>query len=242
MVRQVSPSEMNLFFQCPYKWKLIYHDKVSRIKVRNKKAELGKNIHEIIAKYYSLLPTKLDVTKIEKHALRCFNTYFEPYLVEFDKQAKEIMANFVKFEKSCLGNYIRPVVIEKYLKSPNFKGIIDYFDGKNIIDWKTGAIMQIGPNEMRQGKIYEMLLRHNGYIKEGQKVNIFFVTLKNGRVLKLPLVTKTWLMEQKRRMEHIIKSGRFQKIYSPLCNWDEVQLTCELEGEKLWDEVQLIKI
>jgi len=238
-IRQVSPSEMNLFFQCPYKWKLIYLDKVPKIKVRNEKAELGSNIHDIIAKYYSSLPTKIDAKSIEKHATRCFNTYFEPYLVKFDKQAKEIMKNFVKFETSCLGNYMRPVLIEKYLKSPDFKGKIDYFDGKNLIDWKTGAIMQIGYNEMRQGKIYEVLLRYNGYIKDGQKVNIMFATLKNGRILKLPLVTLSWLMEQKRRMERIIKSGRFQKIRSPLCNWGDVQLRCEMEGEGLWEKLKL---
>jgi len=238
-IRCVSPSEINLFFQCPYKWKLLYLDKVSKIRVRNEKAELGTNIHEIIAKYYSSLPTKIDATRLEKHATRCFSTYFEPYLIKFEKQAKEIINNFVKFEKSCLGNYVRPVLIEKYLKSPEFKGKIDYFDGKNIIDWKTGAIMQIGYNEMRQGKIYETLLRHNGYIKDGQKVNVMFVTLKNDRILKLPLVTLSWLMEQKRRMERIIESGRFSKIHSPLCNWDEVQLRCEFEGEKLWDKIQL---
>ena len=240
-MKPVSPSQLNQFFQCPFKWKIIHMDKVQTIRVKNEKAQLGSNIHEIIAKYYSSLPTKINATKIEKHATRCFNTYFEPYLAKFEKQAKEIMQNFIKFEKSCLGNYLRPIAIEKRLGSPNFKGIIDYFDGKNIIDWKTGAIMQIGPNEMRQGKIYEILLRHNGYIKDGQKVNIFFVTLKNGRVLKLPLVTKSWLMGQKRRMDYIIKSGRFPKIHSPLCNWCEVQLRCEFEGEKLWNKAQLIK-
>lgn len=240
---QISPSQMNQFFQCPFKWKLLHIDRVQVIKVRNEKAELGTNIHKIIAKYYSSLPTKLDATKIEKHALRCFNTYIESYLLKkFEKQAKEIMENFVKFEKSCLGNYLRPVAIERRLESPSFRGIVDYFDGKNIIDWKTGAIMQIGPNEMRQGKIYEILLRRNGYIKDGQKVNMFFVTLKNGRILKLPLVTESWLMEQKRRMDYIIKSGRFPRICSGLCNWCEVQLRCEFEGEKLWDKLQLIRI
>lgn len=228
---------MNQFFQCPFKWKLLHLDHVQAIKVKNEKAELGTNIHEIIAKYYHLISSHPTANKAEKLAWQCFNTYFEPRLESLKKQAVELMENFIHFERSRLNNYIRPLFVEKKLECPGFKGIVDYFDGKHIIDWKTGAMMQIEEDNMRQGKIYEILLKHNGYIKEGQKVQTSFVTLKNGRVLTLPFVTETWLMEQRRKMSFIIKSGRFTKIRSPLCNWCECQIRCEFEGEKLWENV-----
>lgn len=239
---KVSPSSINQFFQCPFKWKLLHLDKVQRIVVKNEKRDLGTNIHEIIASYYKYIGNNPTPEKIEKTARSALATGFEPTLKKFEKQAGEMIENFIEFEKSRLNNYVRPRVIEKNLETGDFKGIIDYFDGKNVIDWKTGALMQIDENQMRQGKIYEILLRENGLIKDGQKVNISFVTLKNGRVLTLPLVTEAWLMEQKKRMDRIIKSGRFSRIRSGLCNWCECQVICEFAGEKLWDKAQLIKV
>lgn len=242
--RKISPSQLNQFYQCPFKWKLLHLDKVQTIKVRNEKADLGKNIHEIIALYYKNIGGNPTSKQIENVVLACFNTHFEPYLSKLKLQAEEMMGNFVKFEKSRLNHYVHPSVVEKEFNSEDFKGIIDYFDGENIIDWKTGAMMQIGNEHMRQGKIYEILLRHNGYIKDGQKIKISFVTLKNGRTLTLPLVTESWIIEQKRRMDFIISTQRFQKIRSGLCNWCECQLVCDFEssGERLWTSARLTAI
>jgi len=240
--KHVSPSQLNQFYQCPFKWKLLHLDKVQTIEVKNEKRDLGKNIHEIIASYYKYIGNNPTSKQMENIMEMCFNTHFEPTLSKFKTQAQEMLKNFVNFEKSRLNNYVHPPIIEKPFKGEDFKGIIDYFDGEHIIDWKTGAMMQIENEHIRQGKIYEILLRQNGYIKEGQKVRISFVTLKNGRILTLPFVTESWVVEQKRRMDFIISKGHFNKIRSPLCAWCEVQLACEFESERLWDKARLIAI
>jgi RecB family exonuclease len=233
--RKISPSQLNEFYRCPYGWKLSHIDHARKQAVKSPKKDLGRNIHEIISNYYSILPQVPTAKTIKENATLCFNRYFERSLNDQIKQAKNLIDNFIKFELSRINNYIRPKLIEASLQTSEFKGIIDYFDGEKIIDWKTGAMMQLNDENLRQGKIYEILLRENGYIPKEQKVQIQFVTLKNGRVLTLPLVTEAWLMQQKRRMDYLVETGRFQKVPSPLCGYCEFQFICEFEGEKLWN-------
>lgn len=237
---------MNQFFQCPFKWKLLHINHVQTVKVRNEKKELGSNIHEIIANYYKGIPKSPTAEQIEKRAWTCFNTYFEPRLSKFEKQAKEMMENFIKFEKSRLPNYIKPCLIEGYLEDEEYKGYLDFLaitpKEALIIDWKTGAMMTITDDNRRQGKIYERLGKNNKHIMEGMKVKILFVTLRNGRQLEVPFTTMPWLDEQRRRMFSLVNAKRFPKIHSALCDWCECQIRCEFEGEKLWDNTRLMNV
>ena len=242
-----SPSSLNSFFTCPYNWKLINVDGVQVVQVENLKGNLGSNIHHIIAEYYKNIGNSgvhipSYAKEIENIATQCFNTLFEPYLNKFKTTAEEMMKNFIKFEQSRLQNYVAPQLIEKTLTNSNFKGIIDCFFTNGtvatIIDWKTGALMDLGDNERRQGKIYEILLRDNGYIKNERIVKIYFVTLRNGRVLELPFTTETWVMEQKKHKDAIINSGNFPKIISPLCDWCNTQLSCEFNNISLWSNLE----
>jgi len=245
---KVSPSQLNQFYQCPLKWKLLHLDRVRITEVKNPKKDLGRNIHEIIASYYKNIGNNPTPKQIEYVANACFNTEFEPYLTDYKTQAQEMLKNFINFEKSRLNNYVKPILIEKELEDEDFRGVIDalflYPQLKlaHILDWKGGALMNLTDVERRQGKIYERLGYSNNVIPPNFTTKISFVVLRNGQVLDLPFTTNTWLDEQKRRMCFIIKTGRFPKIRSPLCNWCECQLACEFEGVKLWNDIKQIAI
>lgn len=231
-----SPSEINLFFRCPYKWKLLKIDKAITISIPNDYALLGRNMHLIIAEYYNNIVEKPTLKQVVNIAESCFSRFFDPLLKNHQQLAENMLKNFIKFEQKRIPNYIKPIIIERKLKDENFSGIIDYFDGENIIDWKTGRIMGIDDNLRRQGKIYDLLLKHNGY--EGHH-KIYFITLRNGRSLELPMTTKSWIMSQVNRMYRMVKNKRFPECKTPLCNFCEVQLACEFKNTKLWDEVIL---
>ena len=228
---------MNGFFRCPYKWDLINIVKAPCINVQNDKGLLGQNIHSIIAEYYRLVPQHPTSKQIESLATTCFTQMFESFLSHYKHVAEDMVKNFIKFEQSRLKNYVKPILVEKTLEDDLFKGVIDFFDGQNIIDWKTGAMCNLDDDSRRQGKIYDLLLQHNGFNNGGKNFKVFFVTLRNSRVLELPFTSEAWLMDQIKHMYSIIQSGRFPKIRSPLCDWCEVELYCQLEDTHLWESV-----
>lgn len=205
---------------------------------------MGTCVHLIISNYFRQVKGNPPTVSEMKSTLEAmFNHFFDPKLEPYKKEIKEMLNNFLKFEIGRINNWIRPILIENGLEDDEFYGIIDYFDGWQVIDWKTGAVMNIGPSEQRQGKIYERLCTK--YVAElpeeikkrcspnGYKV--YFVTLKNGRVLEMPKVTDGWLIQQRREKQRIIASGRFNKIRSYLCNWCSVQVVCEFDDKTIWD-------
>lgn len=198
---------------------------------------LGANIHLIIKEYFRLIgshPTEMQIKNVAKS---CLDHHFDETLKRYREDAENLIQNFIAFEISRLKSYSKPILVEQKLEDDNFTGIIDFFDGQNIIDWKTGNLTQLGDDERRQGKIYDLLLHHNGY--QGN-FKIYFVTLANGRVLELPLTTETWLISQANKMFMMVEAGQFPKCKSGLCLWCEVQLNCEMEGVGLFDNLPLL--
>lgn len=203
---------------------------------------MGTCVHEIIANYYKKVRGQPPTVKEMKETLiMMYNHFFDPKLEEHEKEIKSLIDNFLDFETSRINNWIRPILVEGYLKTKDFCGIIDYFDGYNIIDWKTGALIQCSEREYRQGKIYQHLCTE--YVKtlplEQQKkcakqFKVYFVTLKNGKKLEMPHVSDKWIFEQRDQKRSMITSNTFPMITSGLCNWCPVQITCEFRGTTLW--------
>jgi len=226
-------SDLNMFYTCPNMWRLIRIEKASGIPRDESLMLLGKNIHIIIQDYFSNISEKPTEKEIKKVASRCFETGFDPYLKRFSRSAKQMIQNFIEFEISRLkkGNY-KPLFVEKKLEDEYFRGVIDFYDSDGIvIDWKTGRQVSITPEMRRQGKIYELLLKHNGF----KVKKVYFVTLRNGRVLEMPYTSDSWLISEVNRMVRMYERGMYPKNKSGICKNCPVQLECELESLKLWD-------
>lgn len=141
MKRRLSKSQINLYLQCPFKWKKIYID---GIKSKPSKAqERGIKIHEEIQNFYKNIQLiSRENTKIPE---------IKP------KKDMSVITKFLDFEnkriKMCVdekGNfdpkYFKPIFQELAVEDDDLKlrGFIDavYMNPKDngiiIIDWKTG--------------------------------------------------------------------------------------------------------
>lgn len=230
-----SPSSINQFYKCPFKWYLYYILHLQGDYVQNDMALLGTNVHDMIARHYRNLPERIVPHTINRNVDRIFMEYFSPVLEPYKKLVESMLNQFKKYEhKRIKKGYRLPIIVEQKLHNNDFKGIIDFYDGEILIDWKTGKTLSLDNDFKRQAKIYETLVVDNGYPKP-KKVG--FVTLRNGRFLQLPFTTKGWLLTQKKHMDNMIKRGRFPKNKTPLCNWCPYQILCEFEDIPLFNTV-----
>ena len=230
----ISPSSLNLFFQCPYRWYLTKQG-IEGIWVDDKYARFGSMIHNIIATYFNRLPDKVTEKTIEELALKCLDEGFDDSIGFRRKTAEKIINNFIEFEKYRLNNWsvYKPTFIEQRLRlSDQLVGIVDFYGNNTIIDWKTGQYVFMTTELKRQGAVYKYLLQKAGY-----KVDkVLFVFLRENKVLELPYVTDGWIENEVRRMLNMIQGGIFPKRRTNMCNWCEYKLRCQIEDKKvcLW--------
>ena len=229
-----SASNINKFFKCPFFFKLCYIDKIKMVEVSNPKRDLGFNMHQIIHEYYKLIGKQPTAEMVKNVAKSCFARYFDDSLKNLLPEAEELLKNFIQFELSRLTKYTAPIMLEQKLEDEQFNGIIDFFDGNKIIDWKTGKMLTLGDDECIQGKIYNHLLNSNGY---AGNFKVYFVTLANGRCLEMPATTEQWLMQKTQKMFSMIQAQQFPKVKSGLCSYCNGMLDCQCSDLTLWGNV-----
>lgn len=244
-VRKISASELNLFNQCPLKWRF-KEDKMPTTPTDRTPADYGGEIHKIVAYYFDKLSSGSDINEIEILIDEAFDCGNDLILKTDVNKTKKIKKNFLKFEIDRIktnGSIDKPYLIEKRIEIkpsqelPLLVGVIDCYDRKSetIIDWKTGNSDFFSDSFLIQGKIYELLLRSlNLPVKK-----VSFVNLTHGSVKNMPKVTDSWLIGQIQNMQDNVKYKRFPKKPSGLCNWCEYRLTCEMGGGNIW-EIPLI--
>jgi len=230
----ISPSSLNLYFQCPYRWYLS-KQKIDGIWVDDRHARFGSMIHNIIANYFKKLPSRVNESTIENLANKCLEDYFDDSLSYMRKTANTIISNFISFEKYRLKKWktYRPKFIEQRIRLGDYLvGVIDFYGNDTIIDWKTGSYSFLTLDLKRQGGIYKYLVE-----KSGHKVNnVIFVFLRENKIVELPEVTKGWVESEVNKMIRSIEAGIFTKKKSHACSWCEYKLRCQFEEERvcLW--------
>lgn len=233
---KISPTDMNLFYTCPRAWK--YHtDGKPGIYVDETLTLLGKAIHQAIEEFYTRIGERVTARAIEKTAEDLWREKFEELPGDIKRRANRCWRNFVAFEKWRLKNWevYPPTFVEKRLENDEFVGVVDFYSRpeETVIDWKTGGLTQLGDEELRQGKIYQILLEDNGFkVRE-----VLFVLLLTGRVLEMPLVTRGWIEKEREGMLRMIKEGRFPRRVTGYCKNCPYRLDCEFSDMRLWWEV-----
>lgn len=162
--RLLSKSSINLYLQCPLKWKFVYIDKIPSIPSIYQKR--GTKIHEKIEGFYKNI--KIVDNKI----------------IYTDEDLK----NFVDFENKRLKNckdlrYFKPLFQELKLQDEKLglKGIIDAVyinsdDGTIIIDWKTGKFDESKLDDYRfELALYAELLRASNKVDNIKYWGIYFI-------------------------------------------------------------------
>jgi len=235
-IEHISPSELDMWQTCPRRW-LYRREGRTAIIVDDRDRLFGQRVHELIAEYFREMakrtyqPTEDDITEVATKV-------FENYGLNFYKNRLEkIRDNFIEFEKARRRKwktYLSPnVKIEFRLESkpPNaptkLVGVIDFYlrEEETLIDWKTGG------NPFRtsyaiQGKMYEMLLRYNGYPVR----NIMFVNLLTNECLPSPRVSDGWIYKLINSMLENVRLGRFPALKTGFCDYCEYRLDCEFSG------------
>jgi CRISPR/Cas system-associated exonuclease Cas4 (RecB family) len=245
-LEKLSASELNLFHQCPAKWKFI-EDEAPSITIDETAMLFGREIHSIIASYYVSLSDNDDLDHARKLIEKAFNDGNDFVLKNKGATLKKVRENFIAFEMKRLKTWKKkkPDMIENRItvKSssdrPRLVGVIDLYDKISgiIIDWKTSGSDDFRDEQLVQGKMYEMLLKENGYVVN----KVYFVNLVEGSEKQLPKVTDGWLEEKIRAMCEKVRIGEFPKKPSPLCGWCMYQLTCDIGEYNIWQEPIVVK-
>lgn len=230
---KTSPSSLNRWENCALNW-LCYKQKRPGIEIDTTARDLGGNVHDMIDTYFGMISETPTEKEIRTIAQSVFDEGFKNSLSHVKKAAVRCWKNFVEFEIDRLKTWpvYAPTLTEARLENERFLGIVDFYseECRIGIDWKTGNLNQLWDDQLRQGKIYEMLLTDNSHPID----HFYFVSLKAGRTLELPYVTTGWVDQQYQRMQRMIKRGQFPKKKGPLCKWCSYILDCEFSDVCLW--------
>lgn len=226
---KLSPSALTIYYKCPYKFKLAYIDKFKPLPPLEK-VLFGRVLHEIIAKYYEIIPENLSSKEIPlflSQAIKSVGANID----NFNTQLKF----FRIFEEQRLKwNLVtKPLAIEKEFSRGIFHGIIDVifkkFDGRLVgIDWKSGNVDFNNINYVLAGFIYIYIANLD---------EIIFISLNTGMQNRL---SKNELNQFKESIINIlkgIKERKFDKNEGDQCYTCEYSLACQC-GENYeadWD-------
>jgi len=226
----VSPSELNLFYQCPQRWWWLKQG-LFGLTIESPEAEIGRKVHFIIYLYF----TRLNKVPRENEIDNMVNQIYSE-LGESNKTIKRLINNFVKFEIERLRTwekYLPDLVEQKIIIADKITGIVDFYGNNTIIDWKTGRFYYTKPEDIRQGNIYRYLLEKAGY----QVDRVLFVYLRENKVIEIPKKLDGEIEEEINRMKRMFETGYLPKKKGIHCNWCEYQIRCgfDEEGITLWD-------
>lgn len=219
----ISPSKLNTFIECPYKYFLIY---VKNVKPIHKLSyDFGSKIHSIISRYYQLIPDSIVPGEIPSYLSKAAKEYGE-----LDSATEIYLRNFVRFEENRLSWNIssKPVAIEKRYVKDSFEGTVDaVFRRGNeyvIVDWKTGFHSDVYNEKIAiQGMIYL-------YITGASRV--YFVYLRTGEVFEVKFdygFLNPYLEK--------FKQASYSRVEGEHCKTCEVSLHCYVDkwGLTPWD-------
>ena len=237
-LESISPSSLNRFYNCPLNW-YFHHIGKRGVAVEEKARMLGKAIHNIIAIYYQKISDRPTPDEIDLKIKEAFEEGDTFALKGFKAKTQRMLENFANFEKKRLRTWkaYKPTFVEKRFEVqlwqdvPPIRVVVDFYgrEDETLIDWKTG-INDISESNLRQGKIYELVLKRLGYPVR----RVIFFGLDRGTNLTVPRVTEGWIYKLVRFMVDSVENENFRPKPGPLCEYCEYKLDCQLREECLW--------
>jgi len=231
-------SKASTFYQCPYKFKLKYIDKIKIPFETNIALEKGKYIHSLIE--HDIKNEKLKDFKFEiasEKDVQNFNQIFNNLQINPLYNYFKSKNGFTELGFS-LKIQDKKIIPGKYDSDSLIRGYIDYLfieDNKAIIiDWKTGKYKE-DINEM-QVIIYSVWAFLNFNI---DIVETYFFFVEHSKYVK-----KTFKKEQLNELlkkillylRKIEKCNNFDKNISPLCNYCEFKKFGYCDGKENFDK------
>lgn len=233
-MKYVSQSEMNEFFGCPQEW-LFRKTGKPTTPVDDTAMLFGRMMHNILALYYQKVPENPLPEEMEQALDEAYKDGLDPLFSARKKTIEKMLANFLSLEKRRLrsSEKYKPEFVETKFSHPPFVGIIDFYGDGIVIDWKSfGNVSSVSTAMIRQGKIYEWILKKNNHPVK----MVRFFSLDTGEFIPCPRVTDEWLLKEYNRMMEMIERKEFTKIRGRQCDWCRYPLSCQFSGVSLWEE------
>ena len=203
---EVSPFKLNMYRECPRRYKFHYIDGLSRIYRKPRPyLILGESVHATLFSFFSLPPSHRSPEKLEllfwEHWKK--KRWLFPSREEEERWQSRALAQVKLFAR---GQDLRaaPFILEEFHQVPLtsdviLRGKIDRADweegGLHVIDYKTGA--EPGDNDRRQLWLYVLILEKEGF--KVKRASIFhletgkiFTSLPDERALE---ETERWALE-----------------------------------------------
>lgn len=214
MKKLLSKSSINLYLQCPFKWKRCYIDEVKSIP--SPQQERGIRIHEKIEKFYKNIK--------EDDELKTF--------ISFElKRLKKLKA-----EGKLEDRYIYPLFQELKLENEELglKGIIDVVflnstdDELVVLDYKTGKYKPETLSDYRlELAVYKELLEKSGLTDA--KVKYWGIHFVDADVLFFEEVKEEYVKDMYETVE-LVREGIENKYFDPCpneyCHWCQFKKEC----------------
>ncbi len=230
--RWLSKSQIGIFCQCPWRWKLQYLDQTPQ--KPSKHLQRGSKIHKDIENFYK----NIQLEKTGKEI---------PEIIT-KKDIKNIK-KFVNFErqriKSCVDKkgkfdikYFKPLAQELAVKNKDMmmRGFIDAIyintedDGLIIIDWKSGKYRPYNLSEYRfELAVYKELLEKSNKLNYGKVKywGIYFVDADRLFFEKVKPITIKAMYKKVERVRKEIESGKYPCKPGVLCRWCDYYDICK---------------
>ncbi|WP_297565365.1 PD-(D/E)XK nuclease family protein [uncultured Arcanobacterium sp.] len=256
----LSPSRINEFQQCPFKFRLRTIDKIAEIPSRE--ALRGTLVHSVLENLFLLPAAERSEEQAQEMLIPRWEAHLEkhPESLEIFPTAAEI-APWLESARPLLKNYFdlenpqylepaqREMFINAYLPSGlAIRGIIDRLDKNTagdirIVDYKTGKSPK---PQFQEDAIFQLLFYAAAlYFRDGKlPLRAQLLYLKNSRILSYdPVeadidlfcrqVDSVW-----KNILHSLEERYFAPRTSQLCNWCSFQKFCPAFGASTppWNE------
>ncbi len=226
---QVSASGIARYTHCPFKF-WAHATEQPQSETDKSAMEFGSLVHEVMESIYKQPERPADWDNIIRDKM--MHGVNPEWNTTVQKKVEKTISNMIKFELHREKQGLPwPISIEDHYTVeipgrtdlPNLHGYIDYYDGKRVIDWKTGKSkwFHLAEEKHIQGKVYQIL------IDAESPPDMFFAFISEGSMKSAPEEFTTerliYLVED---MVDGIREGRFEPKPGKLCPWCEYQDIC----------------
>lgn len=194
-VQTYTLSKLQMYDECPQKYKLCYIDKVHIVEniQLSKSSKTGNNLHNLIDYYFkemdvsNLVPTLTQSEKVLWHNFK--NSDIQNY-------------------KIAASEYAFNLKIDEYWLTGRIDALLEYDDGYIILDWKTGENFR--PENVKFQTSFYLLcmyevLKIKQYIKKPEQLSLHYINISTGNVVKIDFNNDLYLKYKSQILEIINK-------------------------------------
>ena len=225
--KYISPSAISSYLSCPRKF-YYYYNEYPSIEIETEPLIVGKLTHEIIARYYQIVPNYATPREVRMYVTKAFKEKMRPEYEPFRDRIESLLLNFIKFEEKRLTMNMpaKPIAVEKEFVKEPVHGIVDALfrklDGKLVVvDWKTG----------KKGRLTEdIIIQMNVYLYLTGAEEALVVFLHTGGYSR---VSRDPKINIKAIVEEILSDNRYPPMPAKpyYCDTCPFQIICKFHRE-----------